>query len=206
MRRFVALLILGYSWICGLCAEPQPGYRGFVEWTNSLTSLSQYSYSVSYENNTFETIRHPQKCCYFTGLSTSHGYQFNKTFFLGAGFEIAKNTTGEAHINAMFVEGRSDLRFGKFTPFADMRLGFDAGTGNFVGPYFSPSIGYRQWLHRKLALNAGLGFTIAKTDETMRSASIVYSENHEWYILVSEKIGYKRFTKIYFTFRVGIEF
>ena len=56
----------------------------------------------------------------------------------------------------MFLDARTDLRFGKYTPYADLRVG--TGMSKYNEAFIVPSIGYRFHLHNKLALNLGIGF------------------------------------------------
>ncbi|MDE6395892.1 MAG: hypothetical protein K2K84_01315, partial [Muribaculaceae bacterium] len=96
---------------------------------------------------------------FFTGVTTSHGYQINPTFFVGAGIGMERCTKFDDWVAPVFAQGRADFLFGKFTPFADLRLGYQFGQGG--GVYFSPTVGYRFNWGRKAGINLGLGMTLA---------------------------------------------
>lgn len=187
MKRYLILLLVALAVSTGAAArQPERGYRGFVEWSNSLRSMS---YDDDWRINQ-----------YYTGVSTSHGYQINPTYFVGGGLDWVYWHGGASHIMAFFAQGRADFKFNdRFTPFADVRLGYNVAMNG--GVYFSPSIGSRFNWGRKVGLNAGLGMTVQG-----------YSENT--FDVVTGPEGYVSFWKTgkrhsaiaFFTFRVGIDF
>ncbi|MDE7153393.1 MAG: hypothetical protein K2O00_02960 [Muribaculaceae bacterium] len=164
------------------------GYRGFLEWDNN---LSNYEYGFFGEK---ETI-------WSTGLSTSHGYQFNPNIFVGAGLMIERSTKHEQWTVPVFAQFRTDQTFGEFTPFGDVRLGYNMTDGG--GIYFSPTVGYRFNLGRKMNLNWGVGLTLrgysldryeVKMDDiTSSSMDLIY-------------LGKSHHTNTMFTMRLGIDF
>ncbi|MDE7351214.1 MAG: hypothetical protein K2N25_09110 [Muribaculaceae bacterium] len=129
--------------ICTFARQPERGYRGFVDWTNRI-----------YNNTTYK--KHTNFC---PGIATSHGYQFNSWLFAGAGIDYTLSDCGyymygddgnfkyhhsydpHNYYLSIFGDLRTDLQFGKFTPFGDVRLGWNASSQGTV--YFSPTIGYR---------------------------------------------------------------
>ena len=95
------------------------------------------------------------------GFSTTHGYQFNSNFYLGAGVAYVTNMGG----SSPYVH--TDFRFdnivsGKNTPFVDMRLSLNKDF--FI---FRPMVGYR-FNH----LNLGLGYWIINNGEKFTSFSV----------------------------------
>lgn len=183
---FTALFIS----LSAFARQPQKGYRGFIDWTNDVRSEG-----IGFTNFNFEKTL----VCY-TGLSTSHGYQFNDWLFTGLGLNFQYNSTIKSHIIAPFFQGRTDLKFGKFTPFGDLRLGFSCTSGG--GVYFSPNIGYRFNWGRKAGLNVGVGTTLigSKIDiyEVTLNPDSGYHEFHY--------SGREKRSTVYFSFKVGIDF
>ena len=180
--------------LSGSARQPERGYRGFAEWTNRINHHSDIYWSKTYFN---------------PGISTSHGYQFNPWLFAGAGIDLTLSDIGYLNHHAysldntalaIFAEGRTDLKFGKFTPFADIRLGWNASSNGTV--YFSPSIGYRFNWGRKVGINIGIGYTL----DAYRLEKYIPGLTPEgWTIYVPTGEHYN-WTQSSFTFRVGIDF
>ncbi len=166
--------------------QPQRGYRGFVEWSND------------YRTERFDGYLN-REGMFFTGVTTSHGYQINPTFFVGAGIGMERCTKLDDWVAPVFVQGRADLLFGKFTPFADMRLGYHLGQGG--GVYFSPSVGYRFNWGRKVGLNLGLGMTLAGYKRELFEVTINPGEYFEM-----KYVGSEHRARPYFSFRIGLDF
>ncbi len=113
MKRLIITLMAVVAIVSGVSArQPQKGYRGFLEWSNGLRSEEEL---FSSEN---------RKTVLYTGFSTSHGYQFNPWLFAGAGVDYNGN-----NLFALFAEGRADVKFGSFTPFGDLRVGYSVTKG-----------------------------------------------------------------------------
>ena len=129
--------------------EPQKGYRGFVD-ANVDLAFTQNGYG----NNTLKT---------YYGISTSHGYQFNPHFFLGAGLMVERSHPGNYSeflqgTFPFFVQARTDRKIGRLPLYADVRIG-----GVIFGEYrlfISPTVGYRLNLGRKSNLNFGIGMNL----------------------------------------------
>lgn len=171
--------------------EPQRGYRGFVDWDNSITS-----YLI--DEGQRETV-------WYTGISTSHGYQFNPHFFLGGGLMLTKSTTFDMATLPIFVQTRYDNTWGRFTPFGDLRIGFNCSDGG--GLYFSPTVGYRFNWGRKANLNLGVGLTLkGSTTENYRMVFIEDYLGTGNSALDIEYLGKSHHTKAMFTIRLGIDF
>lgn len=156
------LIILFVAWVvAGTVAAMQPGrgYRGFVDWSNDATLDLGFLSADGGGGDATEI---------FTGLSTSHGYQFNDWLYVGggAGFEYnldwkASENEYEWHaryIIPLFAECRLDAKWNRFTPFFSTRLG--ANLAHHGGIYFSPIVGYRFNWGRHSAINLALGMTL----------------------------------------------
>ncbi|MDE5791495.1 MAG: hypothetical protein K2H96_09755 [Muribaculaceae bacterium] len=174
--------------------QPKRGYRGFLEWSSSVRSEEIATWggegiSGSYHESFF-----------FTGASTSHGYQIDQMFFVGAGLGMEYNQTWDIWLVPLFAQGRLDLQLGKFTPYADLRLGYNLSQGG--GVYFSPTVGYHFNWGRKMGVNVGLGlslidYKIDKYDGTLDFDNGIFEISY---------IGTYHKVKPYFSFRVGIDF
>lgn len=145
MTRKIATIIMLVATLAAFGRQPERGYRGFIDWSNSYR-----------QTETFTGL--PRVSSYYTGISTSHGYQFNPHLFIGAGIDFERCSKIERDIFALYAQGRTDFKFGKFTPFADLRLGYNFVSGG--GVYFSPSVGYRFNWGRKMGINLAAGYTL----------------------------------------------
>ncbi len=194
MKKLILIIIAFVAFFqLSEARQPARGYRGFIEWSSSVRSntylkLSGTDFTATYRETTF-----------FTGATTSHGYQINPLFFIGAGIGMEKCGKTDSWLIPIFVQGRVDLKLGKFTPFGDVRLG--ANLRNGAGIYFSPTVGYRFNWGRKMGINLGVGLTLAG-----------YRADHykvEWVDENNLEIGYietKHHVNPYFSFRLGIDF
>lgn len=189
-RLFSLLAALILAAFCAGARQPEQGYRGFVESSNSVRR-ERYGIIVpdfSYKETEFRT-----------GLSTSHGYQFNPWLFVGAGVEYQRAIEQGTDYLAPFAHVRTDQLFGRFSPFASLRLGYNLT--NDGGIYFSPEIGYRFNWGRKVGLNVGAGLTLEGYKLYMFDAAIAPDG-----YLTAYKAWTERRCHVYFTFRVGIDF
>lgn len=186
MNKFLSLL-------CALCCigsifarEPQRGYRGFVEWSNDVTS--------------FKIDEHTSQSFYYTGVSTSHGFQFNPHLFVGGGITLERYVDYDTWFTPIFAQVRTDQKWGKFTPFGDLRVGYNSADG--AGYFLSPTIGYRFNWGRKVNINAGLGLTLRgySVEQYDFDIDIVNGYFDMTYL------GTKHSTKAMFSFRLGIDF
>ena len=205
-RAFILSAAILIAVLSVYARQPERGYRGFAEWTNRITHHT-YSY-------TFEGEKYSWSSTYYNpGISTSHGYQFNPWLFAGAGIDYSLKDSGKWHYNApshsydlqsyflsIFGQVRTDLQFGKFTPFADIRLGWNATSNGTV--YFSPSVGYRFNWGRKVGLNVGIGYTLDGYRYEKWIPGIT-TEGLQIYVPTGEFFNQNL---SYFTFRIGIDF
>ena len=187
MKRILLLFAIAAVSLGAFALQPQRGYRGFVDWDNSIKRVEDFSGAYYTE--------------YFTGVSTSHGYQFNPNFFLGAGISAQiYNKYYTEWILPAFIHIRTDQKFGVFTPFGDMRIGYSLTDGG--GIYFSPMVGYRFNWGRKLGINVGLGLTVKQITYDIHDYG--YDENGLLIFIDTGKKGHHAFT--YFALKVGIDF
>lgn len=141
---------------------PEKGYRGFVEWNIEPGSYKSYRET---ENSAYLEKYTAYYLLY--GISTSHGYQFNPHFFLGAGIWLQWGT-GELYgpnlEMPVFLHGRTDWTFGKFPLFFDLRLGVSRG-GRYLNAvqdkvFIIPSVGYQLALGRTISANFSVGLSL----------------------------------------------
>ncbi len=191
MKHFLTFFLLLSAMFPTMAKQPQKGYRGFIEWSNDVRTPTYNYYGKVTE--------------FYTGVSTSHGYQFNENYFLGAGLAIQKDVKwSNSWLVPVFIEARTDRKWGKFTPFGDLRIGCnleEIDTG--VGIFLSPSIGYRFNWGRKVGINISLGwsYTTKKYDVYHIALDpdggywdLEYTGHKEWY------------SKNHFSFRIGFDF
>lgn len=194
MRKTVIILLTFLaSTFCSEARQPREGYRGFFEWNNSMRS-ELFGYFGSHGN-----LYMYRENCYYTGFSTSHGYQINPNVFVGAGLDLEYSPNYDGWIIPIFLDGRYDMEFGKFTPYADVRLGANFAEG--IGVYFSPTVGYRFNWGRKVGLNVGAGLTLAGYTVEHFEGSSVEEGGYEFIYT-----GRQHRVRPYFSFRVGIDF
>lgn len=187
MKRILLVTLALIALLPLSARQPQTGYRGFLEWNNSLRSEPSF---IDINKN---------EIVYYSGVSTTHGYQITPIWFAGVGLSVENNRKYDNYIVAAYAQGRADLQFGRFTPFAEARLGYSLSDGG--GAYFSPSIGYRFNWGRKLGINIGIGATL----KNIKTEIVNLVTSPEGY-LTAVVIGSKRYNKGYFSFRVGIDF
>ena len=91
-------------------------------------------------------------------LSTTHGYQFNPHFFLGAGVGVTYWHDMDYVGLPIFVDVRADILKYWVSPFIDFKIGY-----SFIdieGVYFAPTVGCRFDVGGKASLNLGIGYTV----------------------------------------------
>lgn len=139
-----SMLLLSYSY--AIARLPEKGYRGFAEWSADIKAdIAIYG--------------GPTDSRFYTGVSVSQGYQFNPWLFVGGGVLVEQCVKDNSIFSApAFGQVRTDLRLKNFTPFADVRLGYNFA--NYGGIYFSPSIGYRINWGKRIGINIGIGYSM----------------------------------------------
>lgn len=188
MKKVILFLIIVVVAVATAGArEPQRGYRGFID-ADATFGMADWHSNVDGKDKHEDLL--------FLGLSTSHGYQINNHAYVGAGFLLSLGFP--CMMLPLFADFRYDISFGKFTPFADARIGYSFSDGG--GIYFSPTIGYRCNWGRKANFNVGVGMTLCgQTDEY---SDYIYG-NHDDYkeITVRDHKVYPRFS-----LRFGFDF
>lgn len=193
MKKVVSILTIILATASAEARQPNKGYRGFLDWSSSIRS-EQFGYITlegaltTYRDNTF-----------YTGFSTSHGYQINPMLFVGAGIGMERCGKWDSWIAPVFLQGRADLLFGKFTPFGDLRIGYNVANGG--GIYVSPTVGYRFNWGRKMGVNLGLGVSIAGYTAEVYDGNFTAPDSYE-----IQYVGKKHGSRVYCTFRAGIDF
>lgn len=188
MKRFLIIIASILLVILPAAArQPERGYRGFLDWSNDIGSVDMWFPG----NKATE---------FYTGISTSHGYQFNPYLYIGGGLGYQHCSRFSSNIFSPFVHGRGDFRFGHLTPFGEIRLGYNLTNGG--GIYFSPNIGYRFNWGRKLGINIGLGLSVLGYSADLFEIAQEPTDGYMTYI----KVGTKHGCHTTFSFRIGIDF
>lgn len=79
MKKILIILTIMLATVSAGARQPGKGYRGFLDWSSSVRS-GRFGFITI--DGSFETYRDNT---FYTGFSTSHGYQINPIFFVGAG-------------------------------------------------------------------------------------------------------------------------
>lgn len=187
MKKIIMIFVMLAAVAAALAREPKRGYRGFIEWDNSFGKGDWFSCADGEEKH---------EDLLFIGLSTSHGYQINNHAYVGAGFMLSLGYP--CMMLPIFADFRYDISFGKFTPYADARLGYSLSDGGSV--YFSPTVGYRFNWGRKANFNIGIGLTLCgQTDKYSEYVSGYGYKDKE--IIVKDHKVFPRFS-----LRLGFDF
>lgn len=188
MKKTIALILALLCILLAFAEQPHRGYRGFVDWSNNIFHEDSYDGYYNY-NPTW----------WYTGVSTTHGYQFNPWLFAGVGLGLQNSKSHDSYLVPVFAAVRSDLKFGRFTPFAELRGGYNLT--NDGGYMFAPTIGYRFNWGRRIGLNAALGLTVQDYKYTVYQL-VTSPEGY----LTAEPFFDTHRAKTMFTFRIGLDF
>lgn len=142
-------------------------------------------------------------------INTSHGYQFNPHFFLGAGvglhfmpeyetdgMSIALDQRDSSVEIPIFANSRVNFTKTKVSPFVDAKVGTYITSGS--GLYASISAGCRIATNQKQGVNISIGYTYGKLefktfDSFISSSSMEYTRDGR--VLATEgiaiKVGYE---------------
>lgn len=177
MKRFIPVIfaIFVVANVC-IARDPRRGYRGFLEVDNTIGRTDV----IKSEPTGNATVRDAD---WLIGLATTHGYQINSHCFTGLGFMLSLSGIPTLML-PVYADFRYDVRFEKFTPYVDTKLGYEL---THSGLYFSPTIGYRFNCGGKVNFNLGLGLTVWGRDENDRKSSEVVTKYAD--ALVSLRIG-----------------
>jgi len=92
-------------------------------------------------------------------LRTSHGYQFNPYFYLGAGLSIDWHFNDDDLLYVpLFANGRVNFINNPTSPYFDLKIGYSPGKGK--GFYMNPNFGVRFALDNRTALYFGFGYNL----------------------------------------------
>lgn len=194
MKRTILLLpaVIAVA-LASEARQPERGYRGFFEWSNSVRSDN---FGVLDIHGNLKTER---QGTFYTGFTTSHGYQINPMFFVGAGLGMEHCGKLDNWVAPVFIQGRVDLKLGRFTPFGDLRLGANIAEG--AGVYISPTVGYRFNWGRRMGVNLGAGLSLAGYRAEHYEGTVTGPDSYE-----IQYIGTRHHIRPYFSFRLGIDF
>lgn len=169
MKKLILLLFTALICVNIMHAKnPEKGYRGFVDWN------MEPGWHVAYRETDNPAHLEKYTASYLLyGVSTSHGYQFNPHFFLGAGvwFQLG---AGELHRRALevpvFLHGRTDWTFGKIPLYFDLRLGVSRGTRYIKAVqdkvFIIPAVGYHLDWGKAVSANFAVGIALHGGDLT----------------------------------------
>ncbi len=200
MKRILTAALLALTLLAASAAEPRRGYRGFVDIGTDINSYMTADGSHFVDGDHWEYYGVGRRTFANATLSSSHGFQFNPHFFLGAGLMGGYSSLLDAAYIGMYAHARLDETFGRYTPYADLRVGVQFRSDGPV--YISPTVGYRFNLGRKTNLNVGLGLTLTHRHDHNRDM-VYYDHNGNQRFVI---FGSSNSLKPAFTFRIGVDF
>lgn len=147
MKKLFVTLVVTAMVATVAFAQDAKSYRGF-------TDLS-YTLGVGDTSEDFDR---------FT-LSTTHGYQLDDMFFVGAGLSFEYVRDAAVALVPIYADVRMDipLRSRSIKPFVDAKVGYAAG--QLDGFYFAPTVGVRVPVRFVQAMNFGLGYKLQKIQD-----------------------------------------
>lgn len=147
MKKLFVTLVVAAMVATVAFAQDAKSYRGF-------TDLS-YTLGVGDTSEDFDR---------FT-LSTTHGYQLDDMFFVGAGLSFEYVRDAAVALVPIYADVRMDipLRSRSIKPFVDAKVGYAAG--QLDGFYFAPTVGVRVPVRFVQAMNFGLGYKLQKIQD-----------------------------------------
>ena len=147
MKKLFVTLVVAAMVATVAFAQDAKSYRGF-------TDLS-YTLGVGDTSEDFDR---------FT-LSTTHGYQLDDMFFVGAGLSFEYVRDAAVALVPIYADVRMDipLRSRSIKPFVDAKVGYAAG--QLDGFYFAPTVGVRVPVRFVQAMNFGLGYELQKIQD-----------------------------------------
>lgn len=179
-RFFITFFTVALVSLSVVARQPKSGYRGFIDYEGNMGS--QY-----------------EKFSMYNGFSTTHGYQINPMFYVGAGFSMQRCTKWDTYLFPLYLRGRADFKFTKYTPFTDLSIGYNATDGG--GLYYSQNIGYRFNWGRKVGVNVGAGISLRTYKVEMYDITI--NEDFSWDV---NYLGVKKQTNVFFSIKLGFDF
>lgn len=171
MKRILSFVIFILIFSAAFAAYPDRGYRGFLEQNIEVGWEKGYRFVPSPCEGCFDYYENHTSTFALWGLSTSHGYQFNPHFFLGAGFtiQIGSGDVQRRIEFPLFVHARTDWQLGKFPVYGDLRVGGTLFPRMMKGGedkiQITPSVGYRWDWGRRVCGNVALGVALHGCDD-----------------------------------------
>ncbi len=155
MKRLFMTLVVAVLLVATAFAQNANKYRGF-------TDLS-YSLGVGDVSTDFDRF----------ALSTTHGYQLDDLFFVGAGVEFEYVRNAAIALVPIYADVRADIpiRSKSIKPFVDAKIGYAAGEVD--GFYFAPTIGVRVPVKFVKALNFGFGYKLQKIQDAHTNTNAI---------------------------------
>lgn len=172
---FILALALG-----ALAAYPARGYRGFVEQNIEIGWEKGVRYGPSPGEGWSSYYDDYTSVFALFGLSTSHGYQFNPHFFLGAGmtFQIGAGEVMRRLELPLFLHARTDWQLGKYPVYGDLRVGGTLSPRQMKGGedklQITPSVGYRWNWGRRTCGNIAIGVGLHGCDDSGMSTHFTW--------------------------------
>lgn len=98
-------------------------------------------------------------------INTTHGYQLNENFFIGAGVGMSVYKPDGFNFDVLsiplYADARANLELnGSVSPFADLKIGY--AIADVKGFFFNPSIGIRVDMNGSMGLNFGVGYELIR--------------------------------------------
>ncbi|MCM1005420.1 MAG: hypothetical protein NC402_03900 [Prevotella sp.] len=147
-KKIVAAMAVLICVVNAYGRQPETGYRGMVDWDAEI-NFDPLGWMYGEGGNG----------SFYTGASTTHGYQFKPWLFVGGGVGVLA-WPKEQQLYAVPVYAACRLDVGKhlFSPYFDVRLGGNTVHGG--GIYFSSTVGLSVKVYNELGINVGLGYSM----------------------------------------------
>ena len=147
MKKLLMTLMVATIAMTTAFAQDAKSYRGFTD----------LSYTLGVGDNSEDFDR-------FT-LSTTHGYQLDDMFFVGAGVSFEYVRDAAVGLVPIYADVRMDVPLSSrnIKTFVDAKIGYAAG--ELDGFYFAPTIGVRVPVNFVKAMNFGLGYKLQKIQD-----------------------------------------
>ena len=133
------------------------------------------------------------------GVSTTHGYQSGRAWFVGGGAALLKSLERNDYFVPLYAEGRLERTFGSSTPWMSLRLG--GLCADSFGSYLSFMFGLAFRIGGERKLNVGIGVTDLTYREKVYASDLGASGQWE-----SHCLGNWKNSMTLFTFKIGVGF
>ena len=155
MKNLFMTLVVVVLFATTAFSQEVKNYRGFTD----------LSYTLGVGENSEDFDRY--------ALSTTHGYQLDDLFFIGAGVSFDYVRDLAAALIPIYADVRMDvpLRSRNIKPFFDAKIGYAAGEVD--GFYFAPTIGVRVPVNFVKAMNFGFGYKLQKIQDASTNTNAI---------------------------------